>query len=49
MFEYVLIFEKFKDFEVFIICVMKINKVLKVILKLEIIFKEEEFKFKLRF
>jgi hypothetical protein len=48
MSEYVSILEKLKDLEVSIIRATKINKVLKAILKLETIPKEEEFKFKPR-
>jgi hypothetical protein len=48
MSEYVSILEKLKDLEVSIIRATKINKVLKAILKLDNIPKEEEFKFKPR-
>lgn len=49
MFEYIIKFEGFLNLEVSIIWIIKINKVLKVILKLENIFKEKEFNFKLCF
>lgn len=48
MSEYVTILEKLKDLEVSIIRATKINKVLKAILKLDSIPKEEEYKFKPR-
>lgn len=48
MSDYVTILEKLKDLEVSIIRATKINKVLKAILKLDTIPKEEEFKFKPR-
>jgi hypothetical protein len=48
MSEYIKILEKLNDLEVSIIRATKINKVLKAILKLDTIPKEEEFKFKPR-
>lgn len=48
MAEYITLLENFSDLEVSIIRATKINKVLKAILKLESIPREEEFKFKAR-